>query len=222
MPLDESTFRRKLDGLLRAIPGGVGRSIIPPRALKGKLYEIWVALEVMHQLEVVEGYVPTLRRGSRLVLRNKGGGISMAYSSFYLSHPTEPDLELWTDIEFVAMSHTYLGLAGPPPRGFYHELDLVIVEAGTTGRPNHDQIVLAVECKNTSDFEKGMAREALGVRRELSLLVAMTTRFHRWPYKAVLADPPSALLVYANDPGVTDFNGPGVLYGIRFEHLDAP
>ncbi|WP_214056006.1 hypothetical protein [Nocardioides aquaticus] len=181
-----------------------------------------MAIEIMDQLHKLEGYVPTMRRGTRLVLRNKGGGISMAYTSFKLTHPTETDLELWTDIEFVAMSHTQLGYNYPPAPAFYHELDLVIVEAGTTGRPRHDEIVLAVECKNTSTFEKRMAREALGLRRELSLLVAASTRFQQWPYHDVHAEPASALLVYADDPAVTNFNGPGLLYGIHFAHLAAP
>ena len=222
MTLSETAFRRKLNGILRAIPGGGGQSIIPPRALKGKLYEIWVAIEVMRELHINEGYNPTLNRGSRLVLRNKGGAIDSRYTSFYLSHPTEADLELWTDIEFVAMSHTLLGPTAPLSRAFYHELDLVIVEAGTRGRPLHDQVVVAVECKNTSEFEKRMAREALGVRRELSFLTGSSTRFRRWPYRNVNADHPSALLVYADDRNVVDFNGPGMLYGIRFEHLAAP
>lgn len=222
MTLSEKQFRSKLNGLLRAIPGGGGRSVIPPKALKGKLYEVWVAIEIMDQLHNLEGYVPTIRRGARLVLRNKGGGISTAHTSFLLSHPTETDLELWTDIEFVAMSHAHLNLSNPPAPAFYHELDVVIVEAGTTGRPHHHQIVLAVECKNTSTFEKRMAREAFGVRRELSFLAAGSTRFHQWPYHDVLAKPSSALLVYAVDPSVVDFNGPGYLYGIRFVHLAAP
>jgi hypothetical protein len=103
-------------------------------------------------------------------------------------------------------------------KGDYHELDILVVGAGTTGRPRHDQIWLGVECKNTG-YEKGLLKEILGIRRELSLLTDwQPTKFARWPRASVRATPPSCLLVYSTDEDVADYSAPGNTFGIDFIH----
>ncbi|GAA2736910.1 hypothetical protein GCM10009867_22470 [Pedococcus aerophilus] len=223
VPLSEAQFRARIDAILAGYQsGGTRSSVIAPGAKQGKLYELWVAAEVLRRLAIHEGYTATLRGGTSLVLRSQGGPISLAYAHFELAHPRRPPLAMWTDIEFVGMSY---GLTGPTSRlagAFYHELDLVVVDAGVTGRPRHDQIVIGVECKNTNTYEKRMAREAFGVRRELSLLQPGRTRFRSWPIADVPAVPPSCLMVYASDGRVSRYVDPGVAYGVQFEHLSAP
>jgi len=102
--------------------------------------------------------------------------------------------------------------------GDYHELDILIVDAGSSGRPRYDQIWLGVECKNTG-YGKELLREILGVRRELSLLTdAKFTRFQNWPRMTVPANPPSCLMVYSSDEDVMDYAAPGLMFGIDFVH----
>lgn len=223
MALSEAQFRARLDAILSGYrSGGAGSSVIAPGAKQGKLYELWVAAEVLRCLALHEGYTATLRGGTSLVLRNQGGPINHRYAYFELAHPRLPTLEMWTDIEFVGMSYD---LAHPKPAltgAYYHELDLVVVVAGVRGRPHHDQIVVGVECKNTNKYEKRMAREAFGVRRELSLRQSGRTRFLSWPTQHLPAVPPSCLLVYASDGRVARYVDPGNAYGVQFEHLAAP
>lgn len=223
MALTEAQFRVRLDAILAGYrSGGTVSSVIAPGAKQGKMYELWVAAEVLRRLTIHEGYTATLRGGTSVVLRNQGGPISSAYAYFELSHPSSPQLEMWTDIEFIGMSFNLVRSARTLSGAFFHELDLVVVESGTTGRPRHSEIVIGVECKNTSKYEKRMAREAFGVRRELSYLQQGRTRFQTWPIAELPAVPSSCLLVYASDGRVSRYVDPGRPYGVQFEHLPAP
>src|SRR3712207_3822368 len=106
MALSEAQFRDRLDAILSGYQsGGTGSSVIAPAAKQGKLYELWVAAEVLRRLATHEGYTATLRGGTSLVLRNQGGPISSRYAYFELAHPRRSPLAMWTDIEFVGMSY---------------------------------------------------------------------------------------------------------------------
>jgi hypothetical protein len=125
--------------------------------------------------------------------------------------------EMWTDIEFISLSYSRRR-GGPPERGEYHELDIAVVEPGLEGRPPHDCIWLAVECKNTG-YHKGLLKEILGIRRELSYLQeSRSTRFRTWPRATVPAEPASCLVVFSTDPAVLLYSRPGDVFGIDFRH----
>ena len=125
--------------------------------------------------------------------------------------------EMWTDIEFVSLSHSIRG-GGPPERGEYHEVDIVVLEPGLAGRPPHDSIWLAVECKNTG-YHKGLLKEILRIRRELSLWQdPLRTQFRKWPRATVPAKPASCLIVYSTDRAVLEYARPGEVFGIDFRH----
>lgn len=219
-----SEVKARIDGILRRYQsaGAAAPSVLPPALTAGKLYEAWVVCRVLERLRVEEGYAIVLRQGTRVALKSAPGPINRVYPYFELTAAGSPPLEVWTDVEFMALSHAQRGGSGPPLRGDYHELDVVVVEAGTSGRPTHAQILLGVECKNTG-YSKDLLRGILGVRRELSLLVdPRRTRFRRWPAAAVPADPASCLLVYSTDPGVASYAAPGRVFGIDFVHEPLP
>jgi hypothetical protein len=114
------------------------------------------------------------------------------------------------------------GKADKPGQAHRHELDIVIVKDGVSDYPGHDDVVLGIECKNTG-FEKVMARAALGVRRELSLLQRdRPTAFNSWPTSTVPADPPSVLLVYSTDASVNAYNEAGCKFGVDFRYEPMP
>jgi hypothetical protein len=95
-----------------------------------------------------------------------------------------------------------------------------MVDTGLSGRPSHDRIWLGVECKNTG-YNKGLLKEILGIRREMSYLHnSKSTRFRHWPRSSVPADPSSCLLVYSTDQAVLDYQDPGQVFGIDFVHQD--
>lgn len=164
-----------------------------------------------------EGYSLILVGGTKFQLKSSPGPINRSYPRIELRRSDNPIAELWTDVEFLSMSYC-MGGASNLTKGDYHELDILVVGAGTTGRPRHDQIWLGVECKNTG-YEKGLLKEILGIRRELSLLTDwQPTKFARWPRASVRATPPSCLLVYSTDEDVADYSAPGNTFGIDFIH----
>lgn len=222
--LTPQEVKTRIDGILRRYQarGGAAPSVVPPALTAGKLYEAWVVCSVLERLRVDEGYSIVLRRATNVTLKSAPGPINRTYPYFELTASGSPSLEVWTDIEFMALSHAQRAGFGPPLPGDYHELDVVVVEAGTDGRPTHAQILLGVECKNTG-YSKEMLRGILGVRRELSLLVdPVATGFRTWPRAVVPANPPSCLLVYSTDPGVAAYAAPGGVFGIDFIHEPLP
>lgn len=225
MPLALAAARKKLDRILN----GYGRatsskkaSVLPLGLTSGKMYEAWVLCEVLDKLRRLEGYTPMLKAGRKVVLRSSPGPIDPRYSAFHLTKHGAQPLALYTDIEFLTLSHQVGHPRTPPHRGYYHELDIVCVPQSVTNRPTLNEVCLGVECKNTS-FEKRHFREVLGVRRELGLLTApMPTAFGTWPRSAVPSYPPSCLLVYCSQPNVLAFKRMGGVFGIDFYRRRVP
>jgi hypothetical protein len=196
--------------------------LVPAGWLEGKVYEAWVLTVLLESLRLIEQFQVTLIGGSNVHLKSSGGPINANYPRFLLTRPGAAPFEVWTDVEFSTMSFDMAhaqGLAGSSPgKPHKHELDIVVVPAGTCGYPAHNDIVIGIECKNTA-FHKSMARAALGVRRELSLLAPdRPTQFASWPRSEVPAEPPSVLLVFSTDPAVADYNDAGAFYGVDFRY----
>jgi hypothetical protein len=178
-------------------------SLLPDEITSGKLYEAWVLCDVLGNLQTLEGYDVVLREATKVVLKTAGGPINRSYPHFSATAAGRMSIEIWTDIFFLTLSHYRRGAPSPPRDGDFHELDVVVVPAGTWGLPRHDEVLVGVECKNVSGYEKELLRGILGVRRELSYLQDLKpTSFRRWPRSEVVADPASCLLVYS-----TDFDG---------------
>jgi hypothetical protein len=208
----ERAFRRYC-----GVPSSVTQALVPETVSSGKLYEAHVLGLLVENLATREGYDLILVGGTKLRLKSAPGPINRSYPRIELCRAGGCVAELWTDIEFLSLSCA-ARQSGGCTKGDYHELDLVIVEPGQTGRPTHDSVWLGVECKNTG-YEKGLLKEILGIRRELSLLAAdRSTRFTSWPRPSVPANPPSCLMVYATDPDVLEYAAPGEVFGIDFVH----
>lgn len=202
-----------------AAPPSRARTLVPASLTAGKLYEAYGLALISRSLVLEEGFSLRLVQGTYLTLKTSPGPINRAYPHVELLCGGRCVAEMWTDVEFTSLSY---GLTGggsrPPERGEYHELDVAIVEPGLSGRPPHGSIWLAAECKNTG-YHKGLLKEVLGVRRELSLLQGdRPTRFRNWPRPAVPADPPSCLVVFATDAKVLEYARPGEVFGIDFYH----
>ena len=189
--------------------------LAPPAISEGKLYEAYVVARIVENLTVQNGYQLALVGGQKLYLKSAGGPINPAYPRIQLNQNGTCVAELWTDVEFLSLSCCLRNL-GQITKGDYHELDVLVVEVGTTGRPRPESIWLGVECKNTG-YEKALLKQILGIRRELSLLrPPAPTRFAKWPRTVVPADPPSCLVVYSTDNSVTEYAAPGAVFGIDF------
>lgn len=192
-------------------------ALIPLTLTAGKLYEAYVLGLVCQRLRFDEQCTLTLVGSTKLQLKSSPGPINAAYPRIRVTRNGVHLANIWTDIEFTSYSaaqqaKAVLGL------GEYHELDIAVVSPQAQARPLPGEVFLAVECKNTG-YEKGLLRETLGLRRELSLLKNLTnSAFNVWPRAAVPADPPSCIAVYCTDKKVLDYSDPGAFFGIDFFH----
>lgn len=193
-------------------------SLVPLTVQAGKLYEAHVLSLVLQRLSQDEGFSIFLVNSSFITLKTGHGPINRRYPRFDLFRNGTKAAELWTDIEFISLSYAARAVSRSPDAGEFHELDLVVVDPNITGHPRHDQIWLAVECKDTN-YGKNLLREILGIRRELSCLTQSTaTRFSTWPRPHVMARPPSCLMVYSTSVAIASYTSPGELFGIDFVH----
>jgi len=191
--------------------------LVPASVTEGKLYEAYVLSRIVAKLVDDEGFSLVLVGGPKLKLKSSPGPINRSYPHIELHRYGNCVAELWTDVKFLTLSYSRL-MSPSLTRGSYHELDIVVVDAGITGRPPHSAVWLGIECKNTS-YQKGLLKEILGVRRELSLFTGpIKTKFSTWPRPYAPADPPSCLVVFATDAAVLEYSEPGEVFGIDFFH----
>jgi hypothetical protein len=210
----ENQIKTILTTHLAGPSAGLGR-LVPPAISQGKLYEAYVVAKIVENLTVENGYQLLLVGGQKFYLKSAGGPINPAYPRIQLNQNGACVAELWTDVEFLSLSYCIRNF-GQVTKGDYHELYVLVVEVGTTGRPRPEDVWLGVECKNTG-YEKTLLKQILGIRRELSLLqTPAPTRFPKWPRKMVPASPPSCLVVYSTDSSVTEYAAPGAIFGIDF------
>lgn len=191
--------------------------VVPPSLTAGKLYEAYVLSLVAQNLVTKEGLRLKLVNSNHVYLKSSAGPINRRYPRIDVARSGKKVAEIWTDVEFTSLSYSR-GAYSSLQRGHFHELDLVMVEANTSGRPSHQRVWLGVECKNTK-YEKGLLKEILGVRRELSFLSKpRPTNFQSWPATSLPADPPSCLMVYSTDHRIKNYAAPGTFFGIQFIH----
>ena len=216
--MSKSQIKKQIKSIFETHLGGPSAALgklVPPKVSEGKLYEAFVLSKIVENLRLQNGYELTLIGGDKVYLKSAPGPINTAYPRIQLKENGACVAELWTDIEFLSLSRSMRDY-GPITKGDYHELDILVVKEGTTGRPKPDEIWLGVECKNTG-YEKGLLKQILGIRRELSFLQPPTvTRFAKWPRTTVPAAPPSGLVVYSTDSSVGEYGAPGEAFGIDF------
>ncbi|WP_289658332.1 hypothetical protein [Flavobacterium panacagri] len=188
--------------------------------LTGKLYEASVLAEVIERLAVDENLTVTLAgTGTFLHLKQKGGPINRNYPYFEISQGGRPVAELFTDIYFSTISRSRRANTLIKQRGDYHELDIALIATGVQIRPEPEEILIAIECKNTT-LEKSTIRELLGFRRELSFVgYAEPTTFTNWPAPAINADPPSIHMLYTTHGSILQhYRESCEAFGIKLIH----
>lgn len=147
---------------------GVSAKKATASASDGKVYELFCLVRTLDWLK--SKYPVTVRfRGSTVDFKASPGNIDRSKSYFEITdrHRT---LELHTDIEVQTLGSTLLG--GTGDNSGYHEIDLVLIDPCVPDgqKPQHNQLFLGVECKAHANFGKGIVKQVLGIRRELSFL----------------------------------------------------
>ena len=191
----------------------------------GKLYELYCLSKVIDELVHSYGYAVRFV-GRNIEFKMSPSMIKAGDSHFEVGgRAGSPLFEIYTDVEVTTLGTSIAAQAGlvANDRSTFHELDIAVVDAGTKGRPRHDQVALGVECKSHATFHKSIVKEALGLRRELSFVQGpgpSTLSVHSpIPHMVeVPADPASEYWLAFADPTGKQYESSPRSFGIRFCH----
>ena len=192
---------------------------------KGKLYELYVLSELVCDLK--RRRCKLAFQGSSIVFKAAPGKIKATDPHFVVTAPDRSKSRIFVDIEFLTMgtSHPYLANWAGTDLSSRHELDLVVVDT-LSPYPRFDDVLLGVECKSLASFGKDVVREALGIRRELSMLVpdepSRLSRAGASPVVEVPADPASEFWIAYDDPKGDDYSASPKTFGIAFRYIPLP
>lgn len=104
-----------------------------------------------------------------------------------------------------------------------HELDIVVVSA-TPDYPRFLDILLGIECKAVPKVKKRLIKEALGVRRELSMIdnaeESLLTLRGGIPKVSVNANPPLEFWFAHIDPTVWRYEASPSAFGTKLKLID--
>jgi hypothetical protein len=190
--------------------------------LYDKAYELSCLIETMQYLKSCGSSVSFLLVGGKeLKFRGKGGDIQRGVWPFIeMREGKRVIAEIWVDIECQALSAWQVGKApGNPPYGLAHELDVVVVEPGTSGKPTPVNLKLGIEAKHRP-FNKALLKELLGVRRETAYKVAgKRNPLAWWKSNRILpSDPPSGIVLFCSDSRIEKYADPAEFWGIKMIH----
>lgn len=114
-------------------------------------------------------------------------------------------------------------------KSFLHEIDIILMEKyEDCSYPSFDMILLGIECKNHSVFDKHIIREALGVRRELSFYTPFGRRwdidriFGCKKQDTVNAYPSSLYWLASPNSKIENYDTSPEVYGVTMQHWQPP
>lgn len=179
----------------------------------GKLYEIYVLSRVLKEVRMRGFSIKFV--GANLKFKAGPGKIKQTDPHFDIFDNTALAFQLFVNIETKTMGSLQ---SSSQDLSCYHELDLAILKPNLTGKPQHDDIALAVECKDVAVLSKDIVRGILGLRRELSLLTGPTPKLLNlasWSKKFVPSNTGSEVwLVFSNAKG-RKYSASPELFGIE-------
>jgi hypothetical protein len=193
----------------------------------GKIYELFCLAKTLEWLRSTYGVSILLVKGTTVNFKASPGNIDRSRSYFVISKGHQ-HLELHTDIQVKTLGASLIkGWVG---KSGYHEIDLVLIDPGVPDgdMPQHDQVVLGVECKSHAKFDKGIVKQVLGIRRELSFLSGPTESILEHFFGPVMhiggdspivnANPASLYWVTYVDPKGDDYKISPSSFSIEFKH----
>ncbi|WP_224407289.1 hypothetical protein [Afifella sp. IM 167] len=195
----------------------------------GKVFELWILSELLEEI-AGKGYtIQYSHPGSTIPL--PGGPCKLDQSSphFDVFAPGSSGAlwQVFLSVEFRTLGAQILDKSGLSLHGSvsgashlssYHEIDVGVFKGvQADGRPQHDQVVLATECKAVRKGDKSLVRGALGMRRELSYLThsrpsAFDSRL------SVNANPPSVVRLVCAYSWIDNYSGSPSAYSVDVIH----
>lgn len=187
---------------------------------EGKLYELWVLSRLIEEINSW-GYKITFK-GSVLKFKGAPGHLKTSDPHFIVNGPGLPpdECRVFVDVEFTTLSATKQS-GGPLDRSAHYEAD-IIVTTSTRPRPRPEEIMIVIECKAHANLAKGVIREMLGTRRELSLLCdlhpcPLPNIANHYAQSFVRAYPPIDLRLVTTDPNALLYRDGPEFFGIKIE-----
>lgn len=185
----------------------------------GKLYELYVLSRLLKEL-VKRGFKVSLN-GHSIKFQASPGHISPGDSHFdvRIKGQSSAKFKIYTNVEVRTLGSA---LTGTSQACGHHELDIVVVHAGATGKPTFSDVVLGIECKAQGRFKKSMIREVLGLRREIAYLqpsqASVLSQYQTKKKVAVPAEPPSELWLAFTDSKGLNYGYSPKAFGIELKH----
>lgn len=186
---------------------------------KGKLYELFVLSDLLQDL-AARGFSISFI-GTTVKFKASPGAANTSDPHFEITAPGSyaVDFRLFVDVEFETLGASQVSVSDYSGK---HELDLVVTTA-VLGYPSNQEIALAVECKAVANFDKGIVKAVLGVRRELSYLHddqrSALTAAGGHTHIEVPAEPPSEFWLAYIDPKGDNYRESPSAFGITFRNL---
>lgn len=186
----------------------------------GKIYELYCLGLLLKELDT-RGFTLSYHGPYSATFKAGPGLIKTGDPHFDLEYNGVTQAQIYLNIEFQTLGSVH---AAVNDRSCRHELDIVIVEDGVTGRPAHNEILMGVECKSTANFGKSIIKETLGVRREMTLLrdffdSELTQLNSGWGVQ-VNCDPLSEYWLCFVDPKGTNYSASAEYFGVELKHWD--
>ena len=193
----------------------------------GKIYELYCLARTLEWLRTTYGVSVQLTNGNVVNFKASPGNIDRSRSYFVVAKHGKL-FELHTDIQVQTLGAS--NIAGWVGKSGYHEIDLVLIDPDVPDgdMPRHSDVTLGVECKSNAKFEKGIVKQVLGIRRELSLLShpvpsrldrVFGPTIHLGGYSPYVNANPATLywLTYIDQSGDDYADSPGY-FSIEFKH----
>ena len=214
--------RTQAEGRIRSVFKSYGATssttIAKLRALSdGKVFELWVLSKLLEEIKGL-GYTITYSHpGSPLFLKGAPGMLRQAQPHFDVRTAPSRQIrwQVFLSVEFRTLGASMFGATG---LSSYHEIDVgVFRRVQPDGRPPHDDVVLAIECKAVGKSNKNIVRSALGLRRELSFLSGpLPSAFD--PSQPVHADPPSVVRLVCAYCWIDNYRESPSVYSVDLSH----
>lgn len=200
---------------------GVSAKSTTTSATDGKIYELYCLVEVLRWLK--SRYRAHIGFQGATVDFKASPGFDDRNRSYFVVSANGNSLELHTDIEVNTLGSKRPGTI--IDNSSHHEIDLVLIPPtvldGTS--PAHDELVLGVECKAHANLGKGVVRQVLGIRRELSYLTddqdaLIDLVFGCNPCQQLPAHPASHYWLAFIDHSALKYAGSPGAFGIEFKN----
>lgn len=169
-------------------------------------------------------HIPPTHKGAGddviVVPLNPASANQKKYSHFDLTSGVGDEYVAWISVETKTLSWS-MTKPIPVPLAAFHELDVAIFQKPIGLYPEHDDICVAVSCKNVMKVQKESVREALGMKRETALLTNGLRGQSRapWLIPSVPTNPSSPVLLVSSDPGIRKYRHPVDSHGVYVRYL---